>query len=99
MYKILIADLSAYREAIGDILTENGYEIMFSDSAFDAISKLRAYDFDLIVSEVELPGDNAFDLYEYMKENYPFSSASEDMKINYQKTLEYYSLRFNYRIY
>ena len=44
---------------------------MFCDSAFDAISKLKAYDFDLIVSEVEFPGDNAFDLYEYMKKIIP----------------------------
>jgi CheY-like chemotaxis protein len=72
MYKILIADLSAYREALKDILSEDGYDVMLCDSAFDAISKLKAYDFDLIVSEVELPGDNAFDLYEYMKENYPY---------------------------
>ena len=72
MYRILIADLSAYNEALKDILCENSYEVMLCDSAFDAISKLKAYDFDLLVSEVELPGDNAFDLYEYMKENYPY---------------------------
>lgn len=72
MYKILIADLSAYKEALKDILSTGSYEVAFCDSAFDAISKLKAYDFDLIISEVELPGDNAFDLYEYMNENYPY---------------------------
>jgi len=72
MYKILIADLSPYRNTLKDIFTENGYDAVFCDSAFDAISKLKAYDFDLVVSEVELPGDNAFDLYEYIEENYPY---------------------------
>ncbi len=72
MYKILIADLSSYKNTLKDIFTNSGYNAVFCDSAFDAISKLKAYDFDLIVSEVELPGDNAFDLYEYVEENYPY---------------------------
>jgi CheY-like chemotaxis protein/two-component sensor histidine kinase len=72
MYKILIADLSSYKNTLADIFTDNGYSAVFCDSAFDAISKLKAYDFDLVVSEVELPGDNAFDLYEYVEENYPY---------------------------
>jgi CheY-like chemotaxis protein/two-component sensor histidine kinase len=71
MYKILLADLSPYRDTLKNIFTENGYDAIFCDSAFDAISKLKAYDFDLVVSEVELPGDNAFDLYEYIEGNYP----------------------------
>lgn len=72
MYKILIADLSSYKNTLADIFTNNGYDAVFCDSAFDAISKLKAYDFDLIVSEVELPGDNAFELYDYVEENYPY---------------------------
>lgn len=72
MYKILLADLSPYRDTLKNIFTDNGYDAIFCDSAFDAISKLKAYDFDLVISEVELPGDNAFDLYEYIEENYPY---------------------------
>jgi len=72
MYKILIADLSPYKNTLKEIFTENGYSAVFCDSAFDAISKLKAYDFDLVVSEVELPGDNAFELYEYVRMNYPY---------------------------
>jgi len=71
MYNILIADLSSYKETLKNIFCEQGCTAVFCDSAFDAISKLKAYDFDLVVSEVELPGDNAFDLYEYVSENYP----------------------------
>ena len=69
--RILIADISEYRDTLGKIYTDSGFEIDFCDSAFDAISKLRAYDYDLVLSEVELPGDNAFELYEYINENYP----------------------------
>lgn len=72
MKNILIADISEYRNEIKDIYKGHDYEITFCDSAFDAISKLKAFDFDLVISEVELPGDNAFDLYEYIRENYPY---------------------------
>lgn len=72
MKKILIADISDYREKIAEMYKGMDYEICFCDSAFDAISKLKAFDFDLVISEVELPGDNAFDLYEYIRENYPY---------------------------
>ncbi|HOP29437.1 MAG TPA: response regulator [Spirochaetota bacterium] len=72
MKKILVADISEYRKEIAEIYRGLDYEITFCDSAFDAISKLKAFDFDLVISEVELPGDNAFDLYEYIRENYPY---------------------------
>lgn len=72
MKKILIADISDYRDKIAYMYRGMDYEICFCDSAFDAISKLKAFDFDLVISEVELPGDNAFDLYEYIRENYPY---------------------------
>ena len=75
MHKILIADPSPYRDELAGIYTANGYQVDACDSAFDAISKLKAYEYDLVVSEVELPGDNAFDLYEYISENYPFIPA------------------------
>ncbi len=70
--RILIADISDYKFELENLFKDTGYITTFCDSAFDAISKLRAYDYDLVISEVELPGDNAFDLYEYIEENYPY---------------------------
>lgn len=75
MHRILIADPSPYRDEIAGLYRARGYIVDICDSAFDAISKLKAYEYDLVVSEVELPGDNAFDLYEYIRENYPFIPA------------------------
>jgi len=72
MYNILIADISEYRNTLKDFFDKNSYNVILCDSAFSAISKLKAYDFDLVVSEVQLPGDNAFELYEYINKNYPF---------------------------
>jgi len=69
---ILIVDFSLYNIALKKIFENNGYKVEVCESAFEAISKLKAYDFDLVVSEIELPGDNAFDLYNYIQKNYPY---------------------------
>ena len=53
----------------------SGISVESCESAFEAMTKLKAYDFDLIVSEVELPGDNAFDLYNYVNTYYPYIPA------------------------
>lgn len=72
MYNILVVDVSSYKEFVADIFREYGYNVEVSESAFDAISKLKAFNFDLVVSEVELPGDNAFELYNYISTYYPY---------------------------
>ena len=72
MYNILIVDFTSYKDTISSIFEESGYTTQICESAFDAMSKLKAYDFDLVISEVELPGDNAFDLYNYLNTNYPY---------------------------
>ncbi len=72
MYTVLIVDFSIYKEAIANIFEDQGYEVIVCDSAFAAMTKLNSFDIDLVVSEVELPGDNAFDLYNYIREHYPF---------------------------
>ena len=75
MHKVLVIDFSPYREEISRMLQEAGYSVESCESAFEAMTKLKAYDFDLIVSEVELPGDNAFDLYNYVNTYYPYIPA------------------------
>lgn len=72
MYNILVVDFSDYKDSIVKTLKNNQYRIELCTSAYDAMSKLRAFDFHLIISEVELPGDNAFDLYNYIKKHYPY---------------------------
>jgi CheY-like chemotaxis protein len=72
MYNVLVVDFSAYKESIVKTFTANGYAVDHCESAYDAMKKLKAVDFDLVVSEVELPGDNAFDLYNYITTTYPF---------------------------
>jgi len=72
MHSILLVDFSEERHDLVFIFENAGYRVDLCESAFDAMSKLRAYDYDLVVSEVELPGDNAFDLYNYLQQEYPY---------------------------
>jgi CheY-like chemotaxis protein len=72
MHNVLIVDPSEYKDIIKNLFTESGYRVHESESAFDAMAKLKSFDFDLIISEVELPGDNAFELYNYIHTNYPY---------------------------
>lgn len=72
MYRALIVDYSAYKDSLAAMYREEGYTVDLCDSAFAAMAKLNAFDYDIIVSEVDLPGDNSFDLYNYIMKNYPF---------------------------
>jgi len=71
-YNILIVDFSLYRDSICAIYQNEGYRFELCESAYDAMAKLKSHDFHLIISEVELPGDNAFDLYGYVQGQYPY---------------------------
>jgi len=72
MKTVLIVDATDYRNVIEKLLLGNGYDVISSDSAFDAMGKLKTFDIDLVVSQVSLPGDNAFDLYNYLTSHYTF---------------------------
>ena len=72
MYTVLIVDFSIFKESLVKIFKESNYSVELCESAYDAMMKLKSIDFDLVVSEVELPGDNAFDLYNYISRNYPY---------------------------
>lgn len=72
MSKILIVDPTDYRHSVQSILLAEGYKTETCTTAFDAIAKIEAEDISLIISEVDLPGDNSFEFYYYLQKNYPF---------------------------
>lgn len=72
MHRILIVDFSLYRDVLSKILREQGHEVDICESAYDAMAMLKSRDYDLVIAEVELPGDNAFDLYKYIADQYPY---------------------------
>ncbi len=72
MYNVLVVDVSSSKDMVAKIFRDSGYNVEQSESAFDAMAKLKVFDFHLVVSEVELPGNNAFELYNYINTYYPY---------------------------
>ncbi|MBN2079581.1 MAG: response regulator [Spirochaetes bacterium] len=72
MHNVLVVDYSDFRESIAKVFRESDYRVELCESAYDAVAKLNAIEFDLVVSEIELPGDNAFDLYNYIAQHFPY---------------------------
>lgn len=71
MQKLLIVDPTDYKKTLEDILC-NDFSITFAESAFDATVLLDQDNYDLIITEIDLPGDNSFELYYYIKNNYNY---------------------------
>lgn len=61
--KVLVVDDSiTTRTMEKSILVANGYEVTIAISAEDALEKIREMTFDLVISDVEMPGLNGFEL-------------------------------------
>lgn len=63
--KILIVDDDALIcDLYGDFFEQNGYEVYTAQKVEDALKMLRSQDFDIVLSDVVMPGRGGFDLYE-----------------------------------
>jgi two-component system chemotaxis sensor kinase CheA len=67
--RVLVVDDSiTTRTMEKNILETNNYEVVVAVSGFEAIEKLNAGSFDLIVSDVEMPGMNGFELTKIIRQ-------------------------------
>lgn len=67
----IVEDCSAYRVLLGRILEKKGYLVMVFESAREAIEMVGSIYPNLIVSDIQMPGMDGFDLYITIKKNYP----------------------------
>jgi CheY-like chemotaxis protein len=74
MNTILLVDHTDYKYELQKYLAQK-YTVLMADSAYDAITTLNMQDVDLVIAQVELPGDNAFDLYNYLQKHYTYIPA------------------------
>ncbi|NVO00868.1 MAG: hybrid sensor histidine kinase/response regulator [Geobacteraceae bacterium] len=58
---LVVDDSITTRTMEKSILVANGYEVMIAVSAEDALEKVSSATFDLIISDVEMPGLNGFE--------------------------------------
>lgn len=59
---LVVDDSITTRTMEKSILVANGYEVLIAVSAEDALEKIGTANFDLVISDVEMPGLNGFEL-------------------------------------
>jgi two-component system, chemotaxis family, sensor kinase CheA len=67
--KVLVVDDSRLiRKVISQFLQSSGFEVVQADNGLEAISKIEGDDFNLILSDIEMPKMNGFELVSSLKE-------------------------------
>jgi DNA-binding NtrC family response regulator len=68
---LIVEDESALREAIAAQLTDRGYEVQEAGSGEEALAKLAEFAFDIIVTDLRLPGIDGSSVIEAAVARYP----------------------------
>ncbi len=55
---LIIDDDDLVRKSVSNILIKAGYEVAVAQDSFEAITEIKRQNFDLIVSDIRMPGKN-----------------------------------------
>lgn len=67
---LLVEDHEASRAAVSTLLSRNGYVVIGAGSGEDALSLASSYPFDLVISDIGLPGIDGCGLMKQLRERY-----------------------------
>ncbi len=68
---LLVEDEAPLREAVAEQLTDRGYEVVQADSAERAIERLADFAFDVVITDLRLPGQDGTHVIEAAVKLYP----------------------------
>src|SRR2546428_1073711 len=68
---LFVEDESALREAIAEQLSDRGYQVEQADSGEAALERLADFAFDIIITDLRLPGIDGSSLVQAAVERYP----------------------------
>jgi len=72
MIKVLVVDDDHnLLDLLDDTLATIGYESMGAADAFEALEKLKQQHFDLVITDILMPGMDGFELLRRIRETYP----------------------------
>ena len=75
-HRILLVDNDPYELKCKKVQFFNcGYNIKTSTNASDAKLQLMVEDFDIVITDVMMPGTNGYELVEYVKLKYPYTKV------------------------
>ena len=58
---LVVDDHASAREAVAEVLRQAQYEVASCASAIEALAKLAATKFDIVVTDLQMPGMNGLD--------------------------------------
>jgi CheY-like chemotaxis protein len=61
-HALVVDDVEDVTDMLSVLLTREGYEVVTADSGFAAITAARQQKFDVIISDIGMPGMNGYDL-------------------------------------
>lgn len=67
----VVEDNNAYRLLLGRILEKRGYFVMMFSNGREALKMAANMNPSLVVSDIQMPGMNGFDLFYGLKRKYP----------------------------
>ena len=68
---LLVDDEAALRSVTAERLTERGYDVTEADSGEQALDQLEQHAFDVIISDLRMPGLDGATVIERAVERYP----------------------------
>ena len=68
---LVVDDEKSIRNIVESILLSNGYSCMTACSAEQARKFLSEHSFDLVISDIQLPGESGLDLINFVRSKYP----------------------------
>ena len=83
---LIVDDEASVRSLLRRILEKNGYHCTTVSDAADARTCMKETYFDLLLSDIEIPGESGLDLIQSVKSEYPDMAIIMVTVINDQKT-------------
>ena len=86
---LLVDDMEINQIVLSGYLENAGYSVDIADSGVDALMNIAKENYDLILSDIEMPNLNGFELLQYMKDKnidipvvFVTSHTSSEMEVN-----------------
>jgi len=68
---LVVDDEESIREGIAEFLSARGYSVKIAPDGEEAKNLLKGEPFDLVVTDIKMPKMNGYELFKFIKENYP----------------------------
>lgn len=64
---LVVDDEEGMRETLGDVLEDEGYNVVLAENGYEAIQKIKKIPFSIIFMDIKMPGINGVKTFEEIK--------------------------------